>query len=189
MGGGLRRSVLLCSIAAVIGCGALAPRTAAAADPILMFILSFARDMIEQHAARQAALPAPLPPIPEVYPGTLVEPKLVRRLIDDSFIYLSERQRVEIFDALHRTLMDPKNAVMRASLIEYFASRALAVRAVQLRLAQLSSRDKEQLAFEFRKEIADLPGEDRTQLAALLRQGLLPVPADLSALLLAAAEK
>jgi hypothetical protein len=190
-GGGLRRGILFGLIAAAIGCGTLAPRSAAAADPILMFLLSFARNIIEGHAARRAAEPAPLPPLPPVpdtYPGTLVEPKLLRRLIDDSFIYLSERQRVEIFESLHESLMNPKNAAMRASLIEYFASKALTVRAMQLRLAQLSAREKQQIAVEFRKEIAELSGTDRTQLAEILRQGLLPVPADLSAMLLAAVD-
>jgi hypothetical protein len=183
--GGLRRGIVFAAIAAALGCGALAPRRAAAADPIMMFLMSLARDLIEQHAVRRHTMPPSPEPIPETYPGTLVEPKLLRRLIDDSFLYLSEPQRHEIFMALHETLMDPKNAALRASLIEYFASRALSVRALQLRLAQLGSRDKEQLALEFRKEVSELSAQERTQIAQLLRQGMLPVPPDLGALLLA----
>jgi len=158
---------------------------ASAADPVLMFLLSMAREMIEAHAARAAAQPAPqLPDLSRVYPGTTVEPEHLRQLIDDSFLYLSEGQRTEIFDSLHATLSDPKNAAVRGTMIDYFASKALAVRAAQLQLSQLSSRDKERLAGEFRKELTSLPEEERSQLGDLLRRGLLPVPSDLNQLLL-----
>ena len=160
---------------------------AAAADPILMFLFSMARELIENHAARApAANAAPMPDLSRVYPGTTVEPDHLRRLIDDSFLYLSDRQRAEIFDSLHAALSDPKNAAVRAPMIEYFASKALAVRAAQIRLSQLSWREKELLAAEFRKEIASLSAEEQAELGEVLRQGLLPVPSDLNQLLLAA---
>ena len=179
-----RRLVLPGLTALTIAAAAAMPAPARAADPVLMFLLSFARDMIEQHAARRNDAP-PVIVIPDTYPGTTVEPALVRRLIDDCFIYLSERQREEVFAALHEALMDPRNAAVRAPMIEHFASRALAVRAMQLRLAQLTERDKRVLATEFRAETKSLDDEERTLLAGLLRQGLLPVPADLGAMLLA----
>ena len=162
---------------------------AAAADPILMFLLSVAREMIESHAARAPKPADPqLPDTARAYPGTSVEPDHLRRLIDDSFLYLSDRQRQEIFDALHAALIDPKNAAVRATMIDFFVSKALTVRAAQLQLAQLSSREKERLAGEFGKEIASLSVEERSQLGELLRQGLLPIPGDLNQLLLAAFE-
>ena len=159
----------------------------AAADPVLMFLLSMAREMIERHAARPPAAPLPLiPDTSRFYPGTTVEPDHLRRLIDDSFLYLASDQRREIFDSLHAGLLDPKNAAVRGAMIEYFANMALSVRAAQLRLAQLSSPEKERLAVQFKREIAALSAEEQGKLGELLRKGLLPVPSDLNQLLLAA---
>ena len=161
--------------------------TPAAADPLLMLLLGVARDMIESHA-RKRDIPAPayVPDLAKVYQGTTVEPDHLRRLIDDSFPYLSDAQRKEIFASLNEALADPKNAAMRATLIQYFIERALTVRAAQMKLAELSWREKQQLAGEFRKELATLSDEDRAQLGELLRSGMLPVPTDLNQLLLAA---
>jgi len=155
-----------------------------------MFLLSIAREMIEANARRSAALPPPVeaPEPSRAYPGTVVEPEHLRRLIDESFVYLSDEQRREIFDSLHATLSQPRNGPVRAAMIEHFASHALAVRAAHARLAQLSWREKEQLAEEFRGEVAALSGEEQAQLGALLRKGVLPVPSDLNQLLLAVLE-
>jgi hypothetical protein len=155
---------------------------ARAADPVLTFLLGMAREMMAQPKA--AAVPAP--ELPEVYPGTTVQPVLLKRLIDDSFLYLAAPQRAEIFDALNAELLKPKNFAVRASMIEYFAYRALQVRAAQLRLGQLSLREKQFLVEEFRQELKALPEEDAVQLRDMLHRGLLPVPADLNQLLLAA---
>jgi hypothetical protein len=162
--------------------------TPAAADPILMFLLGIAREMVESHATKSRGTPAPefVPDLSRVYPGTSVEPDHLKRLIDDSFLYLSDSQRKEIFDSLHAALSDPKNAAVRGTMIEYFAQKALTVRAAQIKLSQLSWREKELLANDFKKEIASLSTEDQTQLGELLRSGLLPVPTDLNQLLLAA---
>lgn len=181
MGRFLRKGVLFTLLFA----GVVTP---AAADPIVMFLIGIARDLIEAQITRSRNAPAAqfVPDLSRVYPGTGVEPDHVRRLIDDSFLYLSEAQRKEIFESLNAALMDPKNAAVRGTMIEYFAEKALTVRAAQLKLAQLSSRDKERLAAEFRKEITALSDEDQTQLGELLRSGLLPVPTDLNQMLLAA---
>lgn len=181
MGRIVRRGILFTLLFA----GVVAP---AAADPILMFLLSMARQMVESQMARARAAPAPelVPEMSRVYPGTSVEPEHLRRLIDDSFLYLSDGQRREIFDSLHAALSDPKNAAVRGAMIEYFATKALTVRAAQIRLSQMSWREKELLAGEFKGEIASLSAEDQTELGELLRSGLLPVPNDLNQLLLAA---
>lgn len=154
-----------------------------------MFLMSVARELIESQAARAAAPAAPSFELPRVYPGTMVEPEHLRALIDESFTYLSHDQRREVFEALNAALLEPKNAPMRAAMIDYFADRARAVRAAQERLAQLSQREKQQLAAEFRKELASLPAEEQTRVGELLRRGLLPVPGDLNQLLLAAFEE
>jgi hypothetical protein len=153
-----------------------------------MFLLSIARQMVEAHAARPQGAPTLeiMRELPEVYPGTPVEPRDLKRLIDDSFIYLSDSQRREIFDSMHAALSDPKNAAVRGAMIEYFADRAMTVRAAQIRLSEMSWREKERLAGEFKKEIADLSTEDQAELGQLLRSGMLPVPSDLNQLLLAA---
>jgi len=165
--------------------------TPASADPILMFLFGVARDMMEAHANRAPQnVPAPefIPDMTRVYPGTLVEPEHLQLLIRDSFLYLTDAQRKEIFDSLNEALADPKNAAMRGSMIDYFADKALTVRAAQLRLAELSWREKERLAADFGKELATLSADDKAQLGLLLRGGLLPVPTDLNQLLLAAFE-
>ena len=172
--------------------GVAAP--AAAMDPILMFIFTVAREMAGQHAARKPKAPAlpqlggSLPDFPKVYPGTMVEPEHLRALIDECFPYLSDSRRREIFDSLHAGLPDPRNAPVSAALIDYFAERAFAVRAAQQRLKKMSRREKDLLAGEFRKEIADLPAEERARVAGLLREGLLPVPGDFSQMLLGVVE-
>lgn len=163
---------------------------ALALDPVLMFLLSVAKEAIV-YAAKQkpdfpAPVPVPTPPDVTRYPGTAVEPEALKRLIDECFGYLSPSQRGEVFDSLHATLMDPKNAAVRASMIDYFVSRALAVREAQHRLAQLSAAEQDRLVAEFRSAVAELPPKEAEQLAALLRQGALPVPNELGSKLLAA---
>ena len=181
MGRFLRRGVLFTLLFA----GVITP---AAADPIVMFLLSIAREMIESHIAKSRGAPAPefMPDMARVYPGTSVEPDHLRRLIDDSFLYLSDAQRKEVFDSLHEALSNPKNTAVRGAMIQYFAEKALTVRAAQIKLSQLSWHEKELLANDFGKEITTLSAEDQTQLGEMLRSGLLPVPTDLNQLLLTA---
>jgi hypothetical protein len=151
-----------------------------------MFLIGVARDMVEKQAERTRAAPAFIPDMSRVYPGTSVEPEHLKQLIDDSFLYLNDSQRKEIFDSLNAALLDPKNAAVRGTMIEYFADKALTVRAAQLQLAKLSWPEKERLASEFKSEVVTLSAEDQAQLGRLLRSGMLPVPSDLNQLLLAA---
>jgi hypothetical protein len=184
MGRKLRQGVLFTLLFA----GLVAP---AAADPVLMLLLGIARDMIIDHATAPKGANEPEQPMPDlanVYPGTAVEPQVLRRLIDDSFLYLSSQQRQEIFDRLNAALLDPKNAAIRGTMIQYFTERALAVRAAQLQLAQMPYREKERLAAEFKTEIAGMPAEEQAQVRRLLRSGLMPVPSDLNQLLIAAVD-
>jgi hypothetical protein len=156
-----------------------------------MFLIGIAREMVVKHGNTPASQRVPelvMPDMSRVYPGTSVEPDHVRRLIDDSFLYLNEDQRREIFDSLHAALINPKNAAVRGAMIEYFAEKALTIRAAQLKLAQMPWREKQRMAEEFKTELAELSAEDQTQLGELLRSGLLPVPTDLNQLLLAAFE-
>jgi hypothetical protein len=184
MGRFLRKGVLFTLLFA----GVVTP---AAADPLLMFLLGVARDIVEAQASRAANAPAAPEYVPDparVYPGTPVEPDHLRRLIDDSFPYLTQEQRKEIFDSLNAALANPKNAAMRGTMIQYFVEKALVVRAAQAKLSELSWQEKQQLADDFRKELATLSAEDQARMGALLRGRLLPVPTDLNQLLLAAFE-
>jgi hypothetical protein len=169
---------------------AFAPaRPAHAVDPILMLLINLGRDMIEaREKARVRPAPEPEPQIawPETYPGTTVTPGLVKRLIDDCFEYLSSGQRDELFAQLNVVLLDPKNALMRAALIEHFASRAVSVRQARIYLSRLSPRDKEALVLQFKDEVATLSGDERKRFVDVVRNGMLPVPQDLNQLFLAA---
>jgi len=171
----------------LLGLAAPAP----AADPLLMFLLGVAREVIFAAARRHAAVPPePTEPaaVASTYPGTGVEPAHVKRLIDEGFTYLSAAQRAEVFDSLHSELMNPKNAALRGPMIEYFAQKAVAVRMAQEQLANLSQPEKARLAADFRNQVAGLPDEEAAQLAELLRRQVLPVPHDLNEMLLAALE-
>ncbi len=160
---------------------------AASADPLVFFLMSAAKEIAASVIAKSASAPATvrLPAPAETYPGTAVEPATLRRIIDESFGYLSSAQRREVFESLNAMLLDPKLGANRAALIEYFLHKALAVRAAQFELGKLSHAQKQGLARQFRQETADLPDEERRQLQLLLEQQLLPVPADLNQMLLA----
>jgi hypothetical protein len=155
---------------------------ARSADPVLTFLMGMAHEILNQPKAAAA----PAVELPEVYPGTTVRPALLKRLIDDCFLYLSAPQRAEIFEALNAELLKPANFAVRAPMIEYFVHRALQVRAAQVRLSQLSPREQEFLVDEFRQELKNLPEEQASELRGLLERGLLPVPTGLNQRLLAA---
>ena len=158
---------------------------AANADPLLFFLMSAAKEIASAAISKAESAPAPLPVPEATYPGTAVQPETLRRIVDDSFGYLSSSRRTEVFDSLNAMLLDPKIGTNRAALIEFFLYKALAVRAAQVELGKLSYAQKEGLARQFRQETADLPEDERRQLQTLLEQHLLPVPADLNQMLLA----
>jgi hypothetical protein len=148
-----------------------------------MFLLSVAKEIATLPAAPSAPAAQVLP---QTYPGTTVEPSALRRLIDESFVYLSSAQRAEVFDALNAELLKPQNATVRGPMLEQFAERAFEVRRAQQRLEKLSSGEKQVLATEFQKEVKALPPEDLLQVRQAIEKNVLPVPSDLNRLLLAA---
>ena len=157
----------------------------ASAEPLLMFLIGFARNLAESNTAAHARPAVSVEPS-TAYGGTTVEPAILKRLIDDSFLYLSSEQREEIFLTLHAELLKPSNHLVRGPMIEHFAHRALQVRAAQLRLAKLSPREKQAMAQEFAKEVKALPPEDIIQVRQALAKRLVPVPHDLNQLFLTA---
>ena len=77
---------------------------------------------------------------------------------------------------------------MRGAMIEHFARKALAVRAAQVRLSQLSTREKQMLAAEFKRETEGATDAELVQLREVIQMGLLPVPMDLSQMFLTVLE-
>jgi len=173
----LRRAVLF----AIIALGLLGPGTARAFEPMMMFLFGMAREIMYEAFlnSRKPSLQSQ-EPLPEVYPGTMVEPRKLRELIDESFFYLSERRRSEIFQALHDEIIKPENAAVRASMIAYFAEHAVAVRRVMDRLSKLNENEMRQVSEQFVAQARTLPEAEREQLRKVLGEGLLPVPPDLN---------
>jgi len=152
-----------------------------AADPVLMFLFGMAREMMYEAFVNSRKPPAPnSEPLPAVYPGTTVEPRKLREMIDESFIHLSARRREELFQAFHNEIIKPENAAVRASMIAYFTEHALAVRMVMERLSKLNETEMRELAAHFAAQARTLPFEEREQLRKVLDEGLLPVPPDLN---------
>jgi hypothetical protein len=178
----LRNTLLSCIVL-----GSLFASPARAFDPFTMIIFGIAREiMYEAFQNSQRPRPPNEQPLPEVYPGTMVEPRKLREMIDESFFYLSERRRSEIFLAFHEELLKPKNALVRASMIQYFTERAYAVRSAIDRLSKLTEPELRQLTTQFAAQARALSPEERMQLRKVLDEGLLPVPPDLNRMLVAA---
>jgi len=179
----LRNAVLSACLLA----GALCATPARAFEPILMFLFGMAREvMYDAFVNSQKPSELHSEPLPAVYPGTMVEPRKLRELIDDSFYYLSERRREALFQAFNDELIKPKNATVRASMIQYFAEHALAVRSVIDRLSLLSEPEMRALSGEFADQARKLSEKEREQLRKVLDEGLLPVPPDLNHMLVVA---
>lgn len=172
----LRNGVLSACLVAAALCA-----TPVRADPMLMFLFSMAREIMYEAFLNSRKPPAPnSEPLPAVYPGTMVEPRKLREMIDESFIYLSERRREELFQAFHNEIIKPENAAVRASMIAYFTEHALAVRMVMERLSKLNETEMRELSAHFAAQARALPFEEREQLRMVLEEGLLPVPPDLN---------
>jgi len=179
----LRNAVLSACLAA----GVLCTSPARAFEPILMFLFGMAREVMYDAFVNSQKPPQPnSEPLPALYPGTMVEPRKLRELIDESFYYLSERRRDALFQAFNDELIKPKNATVRAAMIQYFAEHAYAVRNVIDRLSLLSEPEMRALAVQFADEARKLPEKERQQLREVLEEGLLPVPPDLSHMLVVA---
>lgn len=154
---------------------------ARAFDPILSFLFYMARELMYEGFNNSENPPTrPIETLPAVYPGTMVEPSKLRALIDESFIYLSERRRGLLFQSFHDELIKPENAPVRASMIAYFAEHAFAVRTVMERLSKLNENEMRELSNQFAAQARALSAEDREKLRKVIREGLLPVPPDLN---------
>ena len=183
---GTLRSMLLGTVLA----GVCAP--AAALDPLTLILLRLVRDQIisrtietaVDHASSLPRSPVVAQPRDPVFPLGMDDTQL-RRLIDEGFIHLSVNQRDEVFSALRRILLDPRNAADAPGILADLAVKASAVRRAHEALSNLSDARKRTIALEAREAYEKLPAENREELVSMLRARVIPLPVDLNDMLLA----
>lgn len=173
---------------------AAASAQALAADPLVLFLLRMLRDQIAM-AAAEAALDAMTRPAPRTYgylappaaPVAVPEPEdqQLRTLIDESFGYLTDGQREQVYAGLMKILSDPENRALRPQIVESFTKTAQAVRAAQQALRNLGPDEKRTLVRQAREEFLRLPPQERRQMMDLLATGHVPLPRDLTDMMLA----
>ncbi|MCC6530995.1 MAG: hypothetical protein IT531_00465 [Burkholderiales bacterium] len=162
---------------------------AQAADPLLMFVLGFAKNLIDSHleAEAQKRPRAPVPvPLPLVKAPASMDASDLRALVDESFVYLSAAQRAELLAGLDKALSDPANSAQRPAILSQFVNVARQVSFTHRQLDRLSAADKRALAERFAANYRTLAPEQQQQLLQQLRARALPVPTDLNDMMLLA---
>jgi hypothetical protein len=188
---GGKRVVVRCLIYLLLLCSA----SAAYADPVLLLLLRMLRDQAISSSLEAGVTSLRQPPSPQspaygfalsTPPGPRgTEESRVRALIDDSFLHLSGVQRDAVFAGMQKILNDPQYAQIRAQLVAEFTLKARAVREGYRNLDRLTHTEKRALAIQAKEEFRHLPAEQRHQLLEALQAGVLPVPRDLSEIMLA----
>jgi hypothetical protein len=173
---------------------AAASTQALAVDPLVLFLLRMLRDQIAMSAA-EAAWNAMTRPAPRTYgylappaaPAAVPEPEeqRLRTVIDQSFTYLTQAQREQVYGGLMKILSDPDNRALRPQIVESFTRTAQAVRSAQQALQNLGPDEKRALARQARDEFVRLPPQERRQMMDLLATGHVPLPRDLTDMMLA----
>lgn len=173
---------------------AVASTQALAVDPLVLFLLRMLRDQIAMSAAEAAwkAMTRPAPRThgylaPPAAPMAIPEPEeeRLRTLIDQSFTYLTDAQREQVYAGLMKILADPENRALRPQIVESFTKTAQAVRGAQQALQNLGREEKLALARQARDEFLRLPPQERRQMMDLLATGHVPLPRDLTDMMLA----
>ena len=114
-----------------------------------------------------------------------IDDQKLRALIDEGFVHLTRTQRDEVFASAKRILAGTDNTAQRAALVQELALKASAVRQAHEHLSALSLAEKRALAIEARGEYQKLPAEERHQMMQVLQAGIVPLPRDLSEMILA----
>jgi hypothetical protein len=162
--------------------------TAAAIDPIVLFLLKMIRDSVAS-AAIEAGVeasqkPAPPPaPFPRLTPPP-PEGQWLKSLIDESFAHLSGAQRDELHASLMRILNEPRHAEARGMILAEFTRQAIAMRDAHRHLARLSADQMKEIAVEARREYERLPVEERKEMLQLLQHGIPGMPRTLNDMML-----
>lgn len=113
------------------------------------------------------------------------EDERLKALIDDSFAYVSPAQRAAVHAGLMDMLSDPRNAAIRPDIVAEFVARAGEVRETYRRLEQLSYAERKRLAATAGERYRRLGENEQRDLRQAMQSGLLPLPRDLSELMLA----
>lgn len=165
------------------------------ADPLTIFLLRMLRDKIisagiesaaERATQAHSASQRPSPSLPGLY-GPLFsgfDDAQLRRLIDEGFVHLTSAQRDEVYIGVRNIVADPKNAADVPGIIAELANKGSAVRQAHEQLNALSFAQKRRIAADAREEYEKMPLETREQMASVLRQRLVPLPSDLTDLIL-----
>lgn len=164
----------------------IAPVRHAAADPLLMFLLGFAQNLLTSSLQeRRPVDTTPAPPAPMPKSPANMDAADLRAVVDESFGYLSRAQRAELLAGLDRALSDPANAPYKQAILAQFIGVARQVQHTHTQLDRLSAEQKRAVAVRFGDNYRSLPADRQRELAAQLHARALPVPADLAELMLA----
>ena len=179
---------------AVVAIGAMCAGwfgTAAAIDPLVLFLLKMIRDsMISSaieagvDAAMQPSKPDPLDTLPRLQPP-VPEGQWLKALIDESFAHLSVAQRDELHMSLMRILNDTRYLESRGMILAEFTRQAIAMRDAHRQLAGLSGEQMKAIAVEARREYERLPADQRQQMLKILQHGIPGMPRTLNEVMLA----
>lgn len=176
------RRALVCLLLAIW------PAVVHAAEPLTLILIHIIRQQIAnavenaiEQAQRERERAVVVPPRA---PHDIDDQRL-RALIDEGFIHLSRSQRDEVFASAKRILASTDNSAARAALVQELAMKASAVRQAHEQLSALSSAEKRALAIEARGEYEKLPADERQQMVQVLEAGIVPLPRDLSEMILA----
>ena len=181
--------------ACVIGAICLALASPAAADPVLLFLFRMLRDQviamsIEKGITALREQPTPQAPrfgyalpTPAVTNGA--EEQRVRELIDESFLHLTAAQRDAVFASVQQILRDPQHAQNKPQIVADFTLKARTVRDSYRVLDRLTLAEKKTLAQQAKEQFMRLSAAERGQMLEVLRSGMLPMPRDLAAIILA----
>ena len=167
----------------------LLPAPARAFDPLTMFLLGFASNLVESAIEAQRSRPSPrvfAPPPSAPKAATSLSEAELRALVDESFAHLTRAQREELFAGLERTLADPANASQRNVILTQFVNVARQIHFTHMQLNRLSADEKRVLAERFASNFRTLTPEQQQSLQEQLSLRALPLPADLNEMMLAA---
>jgi hypothetical protein len=178
----------------LLGCALILPAPARAADPLMMFLLGFAQNLLQssmesrQKAPRAPAVAPVTPSQSIVYskPPAQMDAQDLQALVDESFLHLTRAQRAELLAGLEKTLADPASAGERDLILTQFVNVARQFQFSHGRLARLSAQEKQALANQFALNYRRLNPEQQQLLREQLHLRALPLPDDLSDMMLAA---
>lgn len=171
------------------------PTAAWSLDPILLLLLRMVRDQVitsSLQAGVEALTEEPQPRAPTfgyALPSSPLEKgseeQHLKAIVDDSFPHLNSAQRGAVLARMQDILRDPKNAPNKAQIVAEFSLTARTVREGYRQLDSLSRSEKRAIAAQAREEFRRLPAGERKQLLEVLQTGMLPVPRDLSDIMVA----